>query len=65
MSYTKEALMDLVQNAEHPLGCARNVDDYECTCGMLENLCETCGYDLTSDHPGYLHTCPECTKEKA
>ncbi len=22
--------------------------------------CPKCGYDLESEHPGFLHTCPEC-----
>jgi DnaJ-class molecular chaperone len=23
--------------------------------------CPKCGYDLESEHPGFLHTCPECS----
>lgn len=40
-------------------GCL-SPDDQEPEC-----ICETCGADLTSEHPGYPYSCPECTKEKA
>ena len=38
-----------------------------CVCkgeGMVKaSQCPTCGYDLESQHPGFLHSCPECTPQ--
>lgn len=59
MSHTKTAVTDAILNdLEHPLGCARNRDDHDCTCG-LEDQIEEDGFvtvHCTAPQP----PCPVC-----
>jgi hypothetical protein len=39
VSHIKIAVTDeILRDLEHPLGCARNVDDFDCTCGLEQEV---------------------------
>ena len=39
MSHMKQTVTpEMLRDLEHPLGCARNRDDHDCTCGLEDQI---------------------------